>query len=220
MKKALLFGASGFIGSFLLHDLLKSPNYDQVFIVVRKTLGLSHPKLKEFIGDFQSLPELNEIFALDEVFITLGTTRSKTPNNQQYYQIDHDYPVKAASIAREKGGKSVFLVTAVGATINSRVFYLRTKGETERDIISMNFDHTYIFRPSMIMGKRKESRKFESLFIKVWALINPLLIGKALMKYRGITGEKIALSMINAAYAETKKVNILHWQEMSDLLNQ
>jgi len=142
----------------------------------------------------------------------------KTPDRDQYYQIDHDYPVSAAKIAREAGAKSVFVVTAVGANANSSVFYIRTKGETERDIISLNFEHTCIFRPSMIMGKRKENRRLEKILIKVWAFINPLLIGKSLKKYRGIAGEDIATSMMNAAKNQKEKVEIFHWQEMTDLL--
>lgn len=218
MKKAILFGATGFIGSCLLHGLLDNKDYEQVSVVVRKTLGLNHPKLKELIGDYHTLHALKEKIGADEIFITLGTTREKTPDRAQYYQIDHDYPVEAAKIAMEAGAKSVFVVTAVGANANSSVFYIKTKGEIERDIISLNFDHTCIFRPSMIMGKRKENRRFEKILIKIWAFINPLLIGKSLKKYRGITSEDIATSMMNAAQNQKEKVKIFQWQEMTDLL--
>jgi len=176
MKKAILFGASGFIGSCLLRDLLDNTGYEQVSVVVRKTLGTNHPKLKELIGDYHTLHLLKMQIDADEIFITLGTTRAKTPDRDQYYQVDHDYPVAAAKMALEAGAKSVFVVTAVGANANSRIFYTRTKGEIERDIIARHFERTGIFRPSMIMGERNESRRFEKILIKVWAFINPLLL--------------------------------------------
>lgn len=218
MKKAILFGASGFIGSYLLPDLLSNTDYDRVTIVVRKTLGLNHPKLTELIGDYHTLDRLKEKIEADEIFIALGTTRKTTPDRTQYYQIDHDYPVEAARIAREKGVKSVFIVTAVGADANSSVFYLKTKGEIERDILSINFENTCIFRPSLIMGERKENRAFERILIKIWVFINPILKVKTLKKYRGITGQEIARAMMNAAKAERRGVRILEWQEMADLL--
>ena len=218
MKKAILFGASGYIGSCLLPDLLDNTDYEQVSVVVRKTLGIDHPKLKELIGDYHTLHLLKEQIDADEIFITLGTTRAKTPDRDQYYQVDHDYPVAAAKIALEAGAKSVFVVTAVGADANSGIFYTRTKGEIERDIIALNFERTGIFRPSMIMGERKESRKFEKILIKVWAFINPLLIGRSLKKYRGIAGGDIATAMMNAAATQKEKVKIYHWQGMTDLL--
>ena len=217
MKKAILFGASGFIGSCLLHDLLDNRDYEQVSAVVRKTLGLDHPKLKELTGDYHTLNALKGQIDADEIFLTLGATRAKTPDSVQYYEIDHNYPVAAAKMAREAGARSVFVVTAVGANANSGIFYTRTKGEIERDIIALNFERTGIFRPSMIMGNRKESRRFEKILIKVWALINPLLIGKSLKKYRGITGQDIATAMINAAKNQKEKVKIFHWEQMTGL---
>jgi uncharacterized protein YbjT (DUF2867 family) len=213
MKKAILFGASGLVGSHLLDILLNNPDYEQVTIVVRKNLNINHPKLKTLIGDYHSLPNLKEDIEADEVFIALGTTKNKTPNQKEYYQVDHDYPVLAAKIAKEKGAKSVFLVSAVGANANSKVFYIRTKGETERDIITLDLDHTHIFRPSMILGNRKENRPLEKIFAKVWPVISPVFKGK-LSIYRGIDAREIAQSMINAAKGQKGKVNIYHWREM------
>jgi uncharacterized protein YbjT (DUF2867 family) len=214
MKKAILFGASGFIGSYLLDELLGNADYERVTIVVRKGLNINHPKLKTVIGDYHSLPDLKEDIVADEIFIALGTTKKRTPNRDEYYQIDHDYPVLAAKIAKEKGAGSVFVVSAVGANAQSGIFYVRTKGETERDIIALNFDHTYIFRPSMLMGSRKEERPMEKILIAIWSIINPLLPGK-LSKYKGITGAAVAKAMVDAAKNQSEKVRIYHWKEMN-----
>ena len=216
MKKAILFGASGFVGSCLLEELLNNSDYSDVTIVVRKDLYVSHPKLRTLIGDYAALPGLKELIDADEVFITLGTTKKKTPDEKVYYQIDHDYPVLAAKIAKEKGAKAVFLVSAVGANVGSGVFYVRTKGETERDIIALDLEHTHIFRPSMIMGDRKESRPMEKFLIRVFRMINPIF-GSG--KYRGIEGRDIAKAMNNAATGrQTEKVKVYQWKEMNELL--
>ena len=218
MKKAILFGASGFVGSYLLEELLKDSNYEQVTIVIRKDLNIQYPKLKMLIGDYTNLPELKENIVADDVFIALGTTKKNTPNQDKYYQVDHDYPVLAAKIAKQNGAKSVFLVTAVGANINSSVFYIRTKGEVERDIIALDFDHTHIFRPSMILGMRKEKRILEKVFLKIWAVVEPVFIGKQLSKYRGIDAKDIAKAMLNSAKNQKEKRSIYHWKEMTDSL--
>jgi len=217
-KKALLFGASGFVGSGILNELLNNGDYEQVTVVVRKQLDLADPKLIVLTGDYHSLPDLKEKLVADEVFIALGTTKKHTPDQRKYYQVDHDYPVLAAKIAKENGAASVFIVTAIGANANSGIFYIRTKGETERDILALNFEHTHIFRPSMILGNRRENRSFEKFLITTWSAINPLLIGKRLKKYRGITGENIAWAMVKAAADQPEKVKIYHWQEMKELL--
>lgn len=220
MKSAIVFGASGLVGSHLLSELLNSSDYGQVTAVVRKSLNISHPRLKTLIADYKSLAGVKAEIAADEIFIALGTTRANSPNKTEYYQVDHDYPVLAARIAKERGAKSVFLVTAVGANLNSRFFYTRTKGETERDVIALNFEHTHIFRPSMIIASRKEKRSLmEEALVRFWPAFNPLLAGKA-DKYRGTTGEDIAKSMIKSAKTQTEKLRIYHWREMHDLLQE
>ncbi|MCE6989603.1 NAD(P)H-binding protein [Dyadobacter sp. CY323] len=216
-KKAVLFGASGFIGSFLLDGLLGDPDYDQVTIIVRKDLNVSHPKLKTLIGNYQSLPALKDQIQADEVFIALGTTKDNTPDQKEYYQVDHDYPVLAAEISKENGAKSVLLVSAVGANAGSGIFYVRTKGETERDITALDMQHTHIFRPSMIMGNRKETRQLEKFLIKLFSVINPLFIGP-MKKYRGIEASDIAKAMMQAAKKESEKVKIYEFGEMKNLI--
>jgi uncharacterized protein YbjT (DUF2867 family) len=149
----------------------------------------------------------------------LEPPKKNTPNKDEYYQIDHDYPVLAAKIAKENGVKSIFIVTAVGANANSRISYVKTKGQIERDIISLDFQHTHIFRPSMIMGTRKEKRQTEKSIIKLWSAINPILIGKYLNKYKGIDGKNIAKAMNNSAKNQFEKVKIYQWKEMNNLLH-
>lgn len=217
MKTAIVFGATGFIGSHLLRNLLASPDYERVIAVARKPLPLSHIRLTTLIGDLASLPVLKPQLVANEVFIALGTTRKHTPDEAEYYKIDHDYPLLAAEIAKANGARSVFLVTAVGADAGSSLFYVRTKGEVERDILALHFDHTHIFRPSMILGQREEDRPRERLFIAIWNVINPMLLGPA-SRYRGLTGEEIAQAIALAAQRPAGKVQIYHWSEMSALL--
>ena len=217
MKKAVLFGASGFIGSFILEELLQNSDYEQVTIIVRKPLNINHPKLKTLIGDYHTLPGLKEQIVADEIFIALGTTLKNTPDKTEYYQVDHDYPVLAAKIAKANGAKSVFMVSAIGANAHSKITYVRTKGETERDIIALGFEHTHIFRPSMLMGNRKEHRPLEKFIQKTWSVVDLILIGH-LKKYRGIEGKDVARAMVAAAKNQREKVKIYEWEEMRKLM--
>ncbi|WP_264526062.1 NAD(P)H-binding protein [Flavobacterium sp. N502536] len=217
MKKAILYGASGLVGSYILENLLNNNNYEQIIIVVRKDLNIQHPKLKTIIADFNSLSKVVKDIQADDVFIALGTTQKKTPDKKLYYQIDHDYPILAAELAKKNGAKAVFLVSALGANAKSSIFYTKLKGETERGIINLNLEHTYIFRPSMILGDRKESRPMEKVFIGIFKLINPLFVG-SLSKYKGIEAEDIAKAMVKSTAQLDQKVKILHWAEMTALL--
>jgi len=220
MKRAIVFGASGFVGSHLLSELLNNSDYELVTAVARKSLNITHPRLRTVIADYNSLAGVKSEIAADEVFLALGTTKTNSPKKADYYQVDHGYPVLAARIAKERGAKSVFLITAVGANPNSKFFYVRTKGETERDVIALNFEHTHIFRPSMILGNREEKRSLlEEALMRLWPAVNPLLTWKG-DKYKGITGEDIAKALIQSAKTQTEKLKIYHWREMHDLLQR
>ena len=142
------------------------------------------------------------------MFSAFLTTQKKTPDKKLYYQIDHDYPILATKLAKENGAKAVFLVSALGANAKSSIFYSKLKGETEQDIISLDLDHTYIFRPSMILGNRKENRPTEKIFIGIFKFINPIFLG-SLSKYKGIEAADIAKAMVNSANALNEKVKIL-----------
>ncbi|GMK39721.1 hypothetical protein PCCS19_27760 [Paenibacillus sp. CCS19] len=209
MKKAIIFGASGFVGSNLLNELLYHSSYEQVTVVVRKPLPIQHPKLTMLIGDYNTLPDLKDQIEADDVFITLGGT---TP------QIDLDYPVLAAQVAKEKGARSVFVVTAVGASLRSRLPYLRVKGEIEQKLMALDFEHTHIFRPCMIMGRRKEFRIIERTILTIWKLLNPLFMGQ-MNRYKGMEARNIARTMHKASDHQSDKATIYHWKEMNGLLH-
>ena len=217
MKRAVLFGATGFVGSYILQELLQHPDYEQVTAVTRKDLGRKAPRLKTIVADQQSLPAHKEALAGDDIFIAIGTTKKKTPDQREYYAIDHGYPVLAASLAREKGATALFLVSAVGANPDARVFYTRTKGEAERDILALDFAHTHIFRPSIIMGERPEHRSMEKVLVAACHVLNPFIAG-SLQRYRGIPAKDIAKAMINAANRPAEKVRIYEWADMNALL--
>jgi len=189
-------------------QLLDSTDYEEVTSVVRKDLGIRHPKLTTLIGDFHMLADLADRIEADEIFVTLGGTDPR---------IHRAYPVQAAKLARERGASSVFAVTAVGASTRSRLEYVRAKGEIERDLLAIGFDRTYLFRPSMVMGKRKEFVLGEKIIMAVWRVLNPFFLGK-MNAYRGMHAKDIAKAMVRAARSSTEKTKVFGWKETKEKL--
>jgi uncharacterized protein YbjT (DUF2867 family) len=195
-KKAILLGASGLIGSNLLQQLLTSDHYAEVLVVVRKALNIQHPKLKQLIVDFNQLQQYAHDLQGDVVFCCLGTTKKKTPDQEQYKKIDYQYPVDIAWMAYTNGATQYHFVSSLGANPNSRIFYSKLKGEAERELKTIPFKALYLYRPSLLDGHRTENRSGEKLMISIMRLINPLLIGP-LKRYRSIKIEIVASAMRN-----------------------
>jgi uncharacterized protein YbjT (DUF2867 family) len=78
------------------------------------------------------------------------------------------------------------------------VFYNRTKGEMEEDVLKQGIKNTSILRPSLIGGKRNERRVLEKIGIVVFKIVQPFFVGP-LKKYRIIKAESIAQAMLNLA---------------------
>jgi uncharacterized protein YbjT (DUF2867 family) len=193
-KKAVLVGASGLIGGHLLEILLDADTYDEVLILVRKKIHFTHPKLTQLVTDFDQMESHSSSITGDVVFSCLGTTRNKTPDRKLYYKIDHDFPLRLAMMALGNGVKQFHLVSSIGANPDSGTFYIRLKGETERDISALNFYSSFMYEPSMLTGREYETRFGEVFFEELFKIVNHLLIGRW-KKYRSISGEAVAKAM-------------------------
>ena len=83
-KTAILIGATGLTGSFLLNNLLEDNNFTKIIILSRKTTGINHPKLEEHIIDLFNIKNYKHLIQGDVAFCCIGTTKSKTPDQQVY----------------------------------------------------------------------------------------------------------------------------------------
>lgn len=206
MKTAIILGATGLTGSTLLQKLLKDDRYSKIKLFSRSPIGVKNDKIEEHLVDLFELEKYETEFTADEVFCCIGTTQAKTPDDDTYHRIDYGIPVEAARLAKKNNIGTFIVISALGADVESKFFYNRTKGEMERDVIAQNVPHTYIFQPSLIGGKREEKRPFEAAWKKVMTVGNHLLVGP-LKKYRSIHPDTIADAMIyvaNNKYAAVK----------------
>ena len=204
MKKLMLVGATGLVGGHVLQQALADPAVAQVVAPTRKSL-VPHAKLLNPLVDFERLPEDAEWWAVDAVVCTLGTTIRVAGSQAAFYKVDHDHPLEVAYLARRHGAKAFALNSALGADVGSRVFYSRTKGETERDLQAVGYPSLTLVRPGLIGGQRQESRPLEQLAVNVSRLVQPLLP----KRYRVVPAERIAQHLLQAALAATPGVHVL-----------
>ncbi len=213
MSKALLLGASGLTGSFLMNKILNDDYYSHLTIVVRRKLEINHPKLTQIISDYSNIDELKNNFEVDFVFCCLGTTIKKAGSQEAFKQIDLEIPVKCAELAKQNGCKGFYMQSSLGADSNSKNFYLQVKGQCEDKIKSLNFDSFATFRPSMLLGPRKEFRLGELFGKIVMQGLFFLFIGK-LKRYKAIKAERVAEFMLQFPKPNPKGYRIIESEQM------
>jgi len=198
MKTAILLGATGLTGGILLQKLLSDKRYGKIIVFSRSSVKIKNSKIEEHLVDLFQLEKYKEQFKADQVFCYIGTTKSKTPNEETYRKIDYGIPVTAAKLCKENGISTFCVISALCANPESGMFYNKTKGEMQRDVLAQKIKNTYIFQPSLIAGDRGEKRFFENVAKQVMKILNYALRGP-LKKYRSIHPEIIASAMIFVA---------------------
>lgn len=207
LKVALIFGASGLVGSHCLQELLLNSNYGKVIAFTRRSLGISHPKFVEVIIDFNSLDDIAHTLVGDDLFYCMGSTLKKAGSQQEFRKIDLNYPLSIATIAAKNGVKKWIMVSSVGASKSATSFYLRVKGEAEYSISTLGFQEIHFFRPSLLLGERAEHRIAESLGKSVMRLLSPIMVG-ALKKLRPVEASRVANEMVVVAQSCSPGINI------------
>jgi len=223
-KVALLAGATGLVGSFLVRRLLMSELYSQVIAVTRREINgpnamiQDHWKLRQIIIPLDDMETYlaDQNVAADDAYCALGTTIKTAGSQEAFRHVDFDYVVNFARAAQTAGARRFSLVSAVGASAKSSIFYSRVKGEAEDAVSAMGFDATQIFRPSMLLGERKEARPLEAVARVLTPMINPFLFGGASI-YRGIDAEHVAMAMVAAASEEVQGRKVYYYNEMMKL---
>lgn len=206
MRTALVIGSSGLVGTELVKQLLDSPEYNAVILLNRRASNLQHPKLKERLLNFDA-PDLQNISG-DDIFCAIGTTLRKAGSKEAQFKIDCEYPSTLAALLKQQGFKRFMLVSSIGADERSGNFYLRTKGQLEKNLIALNFEAINIVRPSILLGPRKEFRLGEKIGIILILFLSLLMIGP-LRRYRAVHASKVASTLIRMAQSGKSGVNIL-----------
>ncbi|MDC3142611.1 NAD(P)H-binding protein [Candidatus Pelagibacter sp.] len=215
MKIALLFGASGLVGSHLLNQLISNNNYSKIKLFVRSAIDLNDPKIEIIQTDFNNLENHREDIKGDDCFFCIGTTKKNSPDKNEYKRVELEVPKQIAQIAKSNFVNSFVFVSSGYADPKSSGDYLKFKGEVEEELKKLNFPKLGVMRPSFLLGDRKEKRVGEKIGIFIFKLISPLLLGP-LKKMKPIHSEIVATSMIKVANEDLQK-NTFESNEIMEL---
>jgi uncharacterized protein YbjT (DUF2867 family) len=188
-----LAGASGLVGREILKGLLADPSVAAVHVLGRRALSVSDPKIQSYVVDFTALPALPHV---DEVYLALGTTIKVAGSREAFRAVDFDANLAVARAALSAGARRAGLVSAMGASAKSGIFYSRTKGELEDALAALAFEGLVIARPSMLAGDRaslgQPVRAGEGYAVTVSRLLGPLIP----RNYRSVAAADVANALL------------------------
>jgi len=151
------------------------------------------PKVTSHVVTFRSLPSLPR---LDEVYLALGTTIKVAGSQEAFRAVDFDANLAVARAALSAGARRAGLVSAMGASPKSGLFYSRVKGELEDALAALAFEGLVIARPSMLAGDRaslgQPLRPGEGYALALSRLLGPLIP----RNYRSVAAADVARSLL------------------------
>ena len=196
-RKAIIIGATGKVGERLVKQL--ATLYQSVIVIARRSPQMMNEHMQFYqLNDFANLSDIINGLNIGEdtdAFSCLGTTKKQAGSMEAFFKVDHDINVNFAQLCREKKVGQFFFLSAMGADSNSRFFYNRVKGDTEAALAQLGFDKLVIFRPSLILAKRK-GRVLESASQRLFKLVSPLVS-------ESVSAHPISAKRVAAAIAMT-----------------
>ncbi|MCD6091261.1 MAG: NAD(P)H-binding protein [Bacteroidales bacterium] len=218
-KTAIVLGATGLVGKFLVELLIQDDSFSKIVLLVRRATAFKHPKIEENLVNFEDISSYKSLIRGDVLFSCMGSTLKQAGSKDAQYKVDFIYQYEVAKAAAENDVTDYFLVSSSGANDRSLVFYSRIKGELDEAVKKMPFEHVCIFRPSVLSGVRDKKRKGEELGAKFINGLGKLI--PVLKKYRSIKGMEVAKAMITAyKKPSSKKVIIYIMEEIFDLISE
>ncbi len=198
--RAIVLGATGLVGRELVNLLLEDEHFTQVVTLARTGLNLEHDKLQKYVVDFSNIDAAKTLVTGHVLFSCLGTTRKAAGSIQAQRVVDLNYQARFAELARENEVDHYVLVSSSGANSRSPNPYLKMKGDLEDRVKALNFNRLSLVQPSLLLGKRDQTRLGES----VGALVLPMICKLPLLsRYRPIHAKAVATRMLQIAKVDS-----------------
>lgn len=198
--RVALVGANGLIGSEVIRLCVGREDV-RLSAIARSELALPPgARMEVFVAQPDKWGDVLEALRPTAVISALGTTWKKSGKDEGAFRaVDHDLVLAVARSAKTHGVERFISISSVGADPHTQSFYLKVKGETDRELAKIGIGRLDVLRPGLLRGRRGGERRFgERLAILASPLINPFLRG-GWRQYRAIDVETVARAALYLA---------------------
>ncbi|KAL8853949.1 MAG: hypothetical protein Q9221_001257 [Calogaya cf. arnoldii] len=163
MNSAALVGCTGLVILSALQAITQKPT---VYAIARREIPSAASNTKPIIEPSSTdwPDKLRNLAPKPEVFLSaLGTTRAQAGSFEAQRAIDFDLNLTLAKAAKDSGVKTYVLISSAAVSAKSRLPYSKMKGELEDAVKALEFPHTVIVKPGLLLGPRQDLRVAEAM---------------------------------------------------------
>ncbi len=199
MKKILLLGGSGFLGSHLCEKLAEVPV--RVTVATRRRDKARHLQLLPMvdIAEVHAYDSASLASLLQEHDAVVNLTGILHGNEAAFEKIHVQLPLELARACEAVGQRRVVHVSALGAGVDAPSKYLRSKARGEAVLLSSGLDVT-VLRPSVMFGT---DDKFMNTFAKLQQYFAVIPLGGGHAKFQPVWVEDVASAVVHCLEDKT-----------------
>lgn len=192
-------GGSGLVGSNVIRLCVGREDL-RLAAIARSELALPPgARMEVFVAAPDKWGEVIEALRPTAIICALGTTWKKAGKDEAAFRaVDQELVLAVARAAKAHGVERFVSVSSVGADPHAKTFYLKVKGETDRELAKIGFGRLDVLRPGLLRGSRGEMRPAERLAMLASPLFNPFLQGDW-RRFRAIDAETVARAALHCA---------------------
>ena len=195
-----LAGATGLIGTTVIDLAIDREDFRLTGLSRREVPIPDGVRMEMFVADPENWGDVFEAVRPTALICALGTTwRLAGEDEAAFRAVDYDLVLETARAAKAHGVERMIAVSSAGASLAAKTFYLRVKGEMERDLAKVGFKRLDVLRPGLLRGLRGGDRRTgERIGIAVSPLTDLFLRG-GMRRYRSISAQMVAEAALGLA---------------------
>ncbi|MDG6078733.1 NAD-dependent epimerase/dehydratase family protein [Erythrobacter litoralis] len=195
-----LVGATGLVGGQVMANCVGREDVRLSAIARRETALPPGIRMELFVAEPDKWHEVIEALRPSAVICALGTTWKKAGEEEDAFrEVDERLVLDVAKAAKVNGVERFVAVSSVGADAASKHFYLKVKGEVERELTRIRFPRLDILRPGLLLGARDADRRLGERLAQVAAPVTNLLLHGKYRQYRAIPADTVAKAALALA---------------------
>lgn len=150
----VVFGSTGTAGTGVIHACLEDPEVSEVRAITRRSLKVTHAKLREVhCSSFSHLDSIAyELKGVGTCLYCLGTSVRNVRSEEQYREIHVNYALAAARALQAQSPEASFVyVSGAGTKRTSPMMWARVKAEAEDRLAELNLTRHANVRPGGLL---------------------------------------------------------------------
>ncbi|MCI8455427.1 MAG: NAD-dependent epimerase/dehydratase family protein [Lachnospiraceae bacterium] len=153
METVFVTGATGFIGTYLLREMIKCGEFAQICALYRSEIPFKDEKICWIRGDMEHLPNFSASDGITKV-IHCAALMDGVVSPKVLYQTNVKWTEQILSLCRSSGAKELILFSSVNVHLKHDGAYAKSKKRME-ELAKQSAIPVKIIRPALVFGNGK-----------------------------------------------------------------